>query len=273
MTHGPSIYPAGGWIVLNAPNHPDLHTAAAALGGRMLIDPTTDRNPDTLIWRFLPEREQEVRALATWLWGTDGTPPVATVNVAYPIPDPDRSKQDLWRFGRRLAHRPAHNAEVVLGDGVSVIAGRFPDYGGTRARPAINHNSGTTLEVRDVPDRHPDLLASGVREISGEGPPAADAGTPMLLGLDSPDRLGEYAQALLALEARTMPNPPPSWLLPFADASHRRAVTAVAVALFRAGMESAQSWADGWDAAIGAVDGALDSLRTAPTTPADGASV
>lgn len=229
--------------------------------------------------------------------GTDDT--TGKVPVAYLIPPANRLDQKLVRFDRVLAHRPAHDAEVVLGDGVTVLAGRFPRYGGSRPRPTLDHNSGTILEVQDVPPAHRDVWSAEVRVLRYDGSDDAGraaraaavriltqraedrdddvsldfdtVGTPAQLSLADPDRLGRYVHDLLGQEARKLPDPPPAWLLPFADADdqHRRAVTAVGVALFQAGVESGTSWVEGWDAAVEAAVGALDALRNAPIPAGD----
>lgn len=140
-------------VVLTAPYHPDLPSEAKSLGGKW--------DPSAKSWVFDPRDEQDVRALAREVYGTDDTAGEPMVTVRLDLVGWDRSPE-TWFAGRRILWRPGRDAEVRLGDGVRCTAGFFCAGGsgggaGSVKYPAIGDTTGVVLEVRDVPAGHPDL--------------------------------------------------------------------------------------------------------------------
>lgn len=137
----------GNTVVLCAPYHPDLPARARQLGGKF--------DGYAKSWAFDGRDEARVRALAREIYGTDGESS-ETVTVRVNL-DQLRDVQSLWMFGREIARRPERDWAVRLGEGVVVVAGGFPDRGGSVKHPRIDAEPGTILEVRDVPAAHADL--------------------------------------------------------------------------------------------------------------------
>ncbi|AJF08308.1 hypothetical protein [Geoalkalibacter subterraneus] len=74
--------------------------------------------------------------------------PVVTVKLT--IAPKWARRQNFSMFGRPIASRWKRDAEVALGDGVTVLSGGFGLSGGSRQYPAIDPEEGTVLLVRDV---------------------------------------------------------------------------------------------------------------------------
>jgi hypothetical protein len=131
-----------------SPYNPDLPARARELGGSW--DSTAQA------WYFDPRDEERVRALALAIYGSDGSgAPVATMDLrvdldALPRTDYPRY-QPLWLGGRCVVERRDRDRHVILGDGVVTISGGFTPRGGSRANPSWDADTGTVLEVRDVP--------------------------------------------------------------------------------------------------------------------------
>jgi hypothetical protein len=241
-------------VLLTAPHHPDLAEAARNLGGIFLGNKTLMGTAYER-WQFDAGDERLIRDFARRIWGPVDTDP-GTVTVLYMIPHEANTRQDLWRFGRRLAYRPDHDHTVQFDEGVTVYAGRFPWRGGSRSRPALDAERFTVLEVRDVRFETPQLWCDDPNTtvlgfscdtdqstLSSGGPAGG-------LSLDYPEGLGAYLRKVRAAASVESPS-----------RQLRNVDTAVAVALFRAGAESSGGWAGGWDACLDACASALAELR------------
>jgi len=159
-------------LKLTSPYHPDLPSRARAIGGRW--------NSLTKTWRFDVRDARRVRDLCLQIYGQDPlaepdeAPELLTVRL-----DLDRFErgQDLWLFGREICTRPGRDYTVRLGQGVILLSGGFPSYGGSMRHPELAPNDGTLLEVRDVPKPLVDDLLAGWM---GQGD------TPALVIVDAP---------------------------------------------------------------------------------------
>lgn len=133
---------SGNTLTVVTPFDPSMPTRAKKIGGRW--------NPAQRAWTFDSRDEQRVRDLLRDIYGTDGstdTGPAVTVRLecgAY-------NRQEFRIAGRRLAWRPARDADVVLADGVVIVSGSFPCSGGSVRNPRLDHDDPVVLEVRDVP--------------------------------------------------------------------------------------------------------------------------
>lgn len=119
----------------------DFVEGARKLGGRW--------NAAQKTWDFDLRDEARVRALLIEVYGTDGEP-VKTCTVQIKA-DKYRNCESVEFFGRSLAWRPSRDAAVRLHPSVSVIAGGYPDSGGSAKYPSVDFSEGTILEVKDVP--------------------------------------------------------------------------------------------------------------------------
>lgn len=100
--------------------------------------------------------EQRVRALVREHFGTDGSDDDApTVTVRLPVPTSasgaGRLGAEFRAAGRRLVWRPSRDSSVKLSDGVVVVSGGFPGWGGSTSNPRLSPEPDTVIEVRDVP--------------------------------------------------------------------------------------------------------------------------
>lgn len=174
LTNGTSV------LKLTSDYHPSMAPKAKAIGGRW--------HTETKSWRFDPRDEQRVRDLCLSVYGIDPfEPPTELVTVHLPLRaglekdetgtyvSGNASGGELWAFGREIAQRPGRDSSVRLGDGVIVFSGGFPSRGGSVKNPSLQPESGTILEVRDVPRRLAE--AEPLAEIVAET--AAPAGRPV----------------------------------------------------------------------------------------------
>lgn len=161
----------GTTVTARTPYHPDFPKKARAIGGKFRGG----------AWTFDARDEQRVRDLCREIYGTDGTP-VDTVTVRISTSSaPDESA--WWAFGRMIAERRYRDSAVRLGDGVVIVAGGFPQRGGSMKYPRLDAYEGTILEIRDVPAGHPDLTEYA-DEI--EIVPTGDQDTPAIVTLTLP---------------------------------------------------------------------------------------
>lgn len=133
-------------LKLTSPYEPTLPPKARALGGRW--------HPETKTWRFDPRDVERVRSMCLGTFGVDPlAEPDEGVEIVTVRIDLDKvgDTNELWLFGRCIATRPSRDYRVKLGDGVVLIAGGFPSSGGSAKYPALRAQTGTVLEVRDVP--------------------------------------------------------------------------------------------------------------------------
>ncbi|KLU62304.1 hypothetical protein CEB3_c13480 [Peptococcaceae bacterium CEB3] len=131
-------------LTMQSPFHPDLPEKARALGGKFA---QTEK-----VWVFDPRDEERVRELAREIYGTDGETVVKTVAVRLHLDQFAFDEDKIWFGGRRVAVRMYRDSAVQLGEGVIILAGGFPRSGGSARYPMLNPETGTVLEVRDVPE-------------------------------------------------------------------------------------------------------------------------
>lgn len=139
-----------GKLHVSSPYHPDFPELARRNGGRF--------NRDNSTWVFDPRDEAKVRDILKEVYGTDGSAVGETVTVRLGM-GPWTNEQTCWFAGRKVAHRPGRDGEVVLGAGVVIVSGNFSGSGGSMKYPTLG-NYGEELpvvEVRDIPAGHPDL--------------------------------------------------------------------------------------------------------------------
>lgn len=135
-----------GKTTLASPYHPDLPAAARKIGGKSQKNAAGKHTA----WEFDARDEARVRALATEIYGTDGSTAVELVTVRLDM-DQLSEAPDCWFAGRRVARRPGRDDDVRLGDGVIVIEGGFAGSAGSVKYPRLGAKPGTILEVRDLP--------------------------------------------------------------------------------------------------------------------------
>jgi hypothetical protein len=122
-----------------SPYLPSFIDSARKLGGKW-SDPH---------WAFDARDLERVRDALIASYGTDGTPgPTCSIRVAL----------DSWGFndtfyvcGRLVARRPGRDYRVKLGEGVVILSGGFPSSGGSMKNPRLAAETGTVVEIRDVP--------------------------------------------------------------------------------------------------------------------------
>jgi hypothetical protein len=133
-------------LKLVSPFVPGFSDKARALGGTW--------NPTSKAWYFDTRDVRRIRDLVLSTYGADplaepgDEPELVTVRVALDYPD---DGGQIWMFGRELASRSSRDYSARLGEGVVVISGGFPRSGGSAKTPRVAADSGTVLEVRDVP--------------------------------------------------------------------------------------------------------------------------
>lgn len=100
-------------------------------------------------WIFPKENEEPVRNALLEIYGEDGNP-CETVSVDIHL--------DKYRYGNELkldslliASRIYRDYSVKLANNAIVIAGEFCPSGGSRNNPAVTHESGTIVRVKDLP--------------------------------------------------------------------------------------------------------------------------
>lgn len=197
---------------VSSPYHPDFPAAARKLGGSWQA---SDRE-----WSFDPRDEARVKALCKACYGADGTEDgseLATVRVdldafsyGYCAEHPDCTAHargscrreinrdfikdsEIFFCGRLIAKVWGRDGDARLGDGVVVIAGSFGS-GGSKRYPRIRWDSGTVVEIRDVPRS----VAEAADEYKGVTIVAGETHEPVETGGLNAD--GKELAALLALE-------------------------------------------------------------------------
>lgn len=118
--------------------HPDFVKAARQLNGKWVA-------PD---WVFDLRDLERVRTELRKVYGTAGeTVPTCTVCLTlsgYYGPD-------LYSCGRLIVFRKGRDEAARLGENLVVLSGGFKASGGSVKNPDIGAESGTVIEVRDVP--------------------------------------------------------------------------------------------------------------------------
>lgn len=103
---------------------------------------------DKPFWVFPEENEPEVRELLMRIYGEDGEEQ-ERVDIIVDISGMNGQYIDLC--GMHLAGRFLRDNPVWLANNVLLIAGGFPESGGSRSNPRVNPEEGTKLKVKGVP--------------------------------------------------------------------------------------------------------------------------
>jgi hypothetical protein len=152
---------SGRTITVESPYNPEFVRTAKDLGGKW-------NNP---VWVFDARTEPRVREALLKIYGTDTTDyRSVTVQInAYNWWQRCKT-ESLWFAGRKIASRRSRDEAVRLGDGVSIITGRFPSSGGSMKYPSLQLDEALdlVLEIYDVPAGHADLESTLVTVIDDE---------------------------------------------------------------------------------------------------------
>ena len=134
------IQTANGKTVVESPYHPLFVSGARALNGKYSEG----------TWSFDARDESRVRELCREVYGTDGADAADLVTLRVSLGSGGYS-DSLFVAGRQVASRRGRDNAVKLGDGVILVSGGFPSWGGSMKYPALEPKEGTVLLVRDVP--------------------------------------------------------------------------------------------------------------------------
>lgn len=135
-----------GKLIVQAPYAHEFPPAAKRLSGHWSAADKT--------WRFDPRDRDRVEELLRNIYGwsgSEGDSPEVTIRVKV---TPRTAPYREVRFGGRLiAWRPGRDADIVLGEGVIIVDGKFSARGGSMKHPRIfdGPEGDVTLEVRDYP--------------------------------------------------------------------------------------------------------------------------
>jgi hypothetical protein len=119
-------------------------------------------------WAFDPRDVDRVREVCRKIYGTDGLSIEGKlVTVRLHLDKIETGYDKLELFGRTICRRPNRDSYVKLDPSVIVVAGGFPDVGGSSKNPCLLTKEGTILDVRDVPESivHPEKFPEGAIEI------------------------------------------------------------------------------------------------------------
>lgn len=142
-------------LKLVSPYTPTLAPKLRNLGGRW--------NASAQAWYIDPRDADDLRRICVEEFGIDPlaepdeTPDLVTVRVriTYRYEDADAPANgtgaEVFALGRTLVRRSFRDARAQLGHGVKLVSGGFPDRGGSARYPELRPESGTVVEVRDVP--------------------------------------------------------------------------------------------------------------------------
>lgn len=129
---------------LDSPYHPNLPARLRALGGKW--------NADNKAWYMPSDMEKSLRDLCVEFFSIDPLVPPPTDLVTVEVKADDLNYEDTcWLFGREILRRPGRDADVRVGDGVSIVSGGFRPTGGSARYPNIGPaQDGTVIRVRNV---------------------------------------------------------------------------------------------------------------------------
>jgi hypothetical protein len=141
-----------GKLAVKSPYHPDFSGRAKKIGGRW--------SASAKVWSFDKRDEERVRKLLVDLFGTDGTPALASDLLTIRAPATvcegrhctfgGSRPMTFWLAGREVARVSGRDSGAKLGDGVILLTGKFFSAGSVKS-PACEYKDGTIVEVRDVP--------------------------------------------------------------------------------------------------------------------------
>lgn len=139
-----TISELGGMISVTAPYSADFVREARRAGGRW--------NRSARSWVFdARDRGAVVAALAEcYGWAPQGA---QTGDFRITLTSSNAGGREVRILGRRVARRWRRDDDVALGDGVAVVDGDFPSWGGSHSSPAVLDpgDGDVTLVVRDLP--------------------------------------------------------------------------------------------------------------------------
>lgn len=152
----------GRTITVESPYNPEFVQTAKDLGGKWTAPH----------WIFDARTEPRVRAAIREIYGTDTTDyrsVTAQINAYNWWKNSDTSEA-LWFAGRKIAGRQYRDAPVRLGEGVSILTGKFPSSGGSMKYPSLQLDEALdlVLEIYDVPAGHKDLGSDLVTVVDDE---------------------------------------------------------------------------------------------------------
>lgn len=148
----------GSSVIVRCPFHPAFVARAKENRGRY----------DGREWSFSREKEGGVRQAVKDVFGTDGADTARLVTVDIQIGKLRLAgRTDLFMAGRCVASRPARDATVRLGAGVTILHGGFPVSGGTEQNPRLEPYQETVVRLSEVPEpaalnarrEHPSLVS------------------------------------------------------------------------------------------------------------------
>lgn len=154
-----SVTPSGDrLIVVKTPYHPLFLKVARALNAEH------DGQDDA--WVFDSRDETRVRQALVDVFGTDGSGEVELATARVKLIGPINAKA-YFAFGRRVAIRWRRDDPVKLGQGVVIVEGEFPEWGGSARAPDLLPKGQVVVEVRDAPKflvlremaQHPDRVS------------------------------------------------------------------------------------------------------------------
>lgn len=103
-------------------------------------------------WVFSQEDEKLVRALCMDVYGQDGGTPSELVAIDIDLDSyPHDASGELLLGSMSIARRSDRDCPVKLSVNVVLVAGGFPDSGGSANHPRIAEKPGTVLRVKNVP--------------------------------------------------------------------------------------------------------------------------
>jgi len=140
-------------IAVWSPYEPGWIAAAKRLGGRFgLVEvDTSEGRRGIKAWTFDARDEARIREALVEEYGTDGTPTPRVDLEVRPAAFNGNQQKDLFLWGRQVLSRVSRDTSVKLGEGVSILRGKFPYRGGSTKYPKIDAPSDLWILVRDVP--------------------------------------------------------------------------------------------------------------------------
>ncbi|MCP9209585.1 hypothetical protein [Streptomyces cucumeris] len=138
-----------GKVALFAPFNDELPSEARAIGGK-----PARKDGKFKYWVFDARDKERVKELALRFYGTTGSLEESAdrVTVRVHLRPFERHQTPSAMFaGRKIAWRPARDADVRLADGVVLVEGELGGSGGSMRFPQIDADDDVIVEIRDLP--------------------------------------------------------------------------------------------------------------------------